>query len=264
MGNPNPAVITGEMWWLWEQLHELEPGSQLGGIYANKSGYHNTRNGNAAGNYSVREAEDHQGPGDKAAALDWTFPNAQRGDYSTIAKYTKRLLASGHDHDDPRLNGLREFYGQADSDSHVEGWDCRHLVDVTSDSSHLWHIHFSISRAHVTDLATMRALLSVLRGESTAQWLRANGQVPTPQPAPAPAPSGHAPGSRTLQLASPYMTGDDVKFVQRWIGPAQAGAADGVFGPSTASGVRWYQRMRGIGVDGVVGPATWRQMGVGR
>ncbi len=84
--NPNPARITDAMWWLWEQLHALEPrDGALGGIYANKPGYHNTRNANKATNYSVRDAVDKRGPGDKAAAIDWTFRSAQRGDYRTFA-----------------------------------------------------------------------------------------------------------------------------------------------------------------------------------
>jgi peptidoglycan hydrolase-like protein with peptidoglycan-binding domain len=265
--NPNPSRIPDNLWWLWRRLRELEPGSTLGGIHAAKSGYHGTRNENRSrwpGNYSIREAEDQGGPGDKAAALDWTFPNAQRGDYSTIAKYTKRLLASGKDPNDPRLDGLREFYGQADSDRHVEGWDCRHLVDVTSEPSHLWHLHFSFDRDKVATAAgrkVMENLLSVLSGELLSGWRQRNGAAPT-TPVPPPAPGSHRPGSRVLKLASPQMTGDDVRFVQRWIGPERAGVADGIYGPGTVAGVKWYQRLRGIGVDGEVGPQTWGQMGI--
>lgn len=67
---------------------------------------------------------------------------------------------------------------------------------------------------------------------------------------------------RTLRLAQPRMTGDDVRFVQRFIGAARCGAMDGVYGPKTESGVRWYQQMRGVPVTGVCDPATFRQMGV--
>jgi len=65
-----------------------------------------------------------------------------------------------------------------------------------------------------------------------------------------------------VRLVDPHMSGDDVVFIQRWIGPDHCGKADGDFGPNTAAGVRWYQRMRGIQVDGEVGPQTWGQMGV--
>lgn len=174
--NPDPSRITNEMWWLWNQLHALEPSSTLGGIYANKPGYHNAR-GNLPGNdYSVcDDPPDQGGPPDKAAAIDWTFPDAQAGDYSTIAVYTKRLIDSGKDPDDTRLNGWRECYGNADSDSYVEGYDFRYGCDATSDSSHLWHIHLSCNRDQVTSQKNMEALLSVLRGESVSQWMGGTG-----------------------------------------------------------------------------------------
>ena len=174
--NPNPAYITDAMWWLWTQLQALEPSSQLGGIYANKNGYHNTRNNNDPWDYSVcDDPPDQGGPGDKAAAIDWTFPNAQSGNYATIAKYTKRLLASAQDPDDPRLNGWREFYGNADDDTYVEGWDIRYNCAATSDSSHLWHLHISENRDQTTSQKNKEALLSVLKGETLAQWLGGAG-----------------------------------------------------------------------------------------
>ncbi|MGW4465100.1 peptidoglycan-binding domain-containing protein [Micromonospora sp. NPDC004704] len=79
------------------------------------------------------------------------------------------------------------------------------------------------------------------------------------KPAPAPQPTGRAPGSRTLRRS---MTGDDVAFVQRFIGEQRSGRPTGVFDAKTEAGVRWYQGMRRIAVDGVVGPQTWRQMQV--
>jgi hypothetical protein len=151
----------------------LQPGSELGGIYAFKSGYHATRTDNKKnwpGDYSIVDTPDKGGLADKSAALDWTFPDAQAGHYATISKYTKRLMASAKDPHDPRLNGLREFFGQADNDLHVEGYDVRYDHEVTSDGTHLWHIHFSFSRNRVTDKKLMDNLLSVLRGETVAEW----------------------------------------------------------------------------------------------
>lgn len=166
--NPNPSRIPEPLWYLWEQLHLLEPDTQLGGIYADKAGYHNTRSANSSSNYSVKDAEDKGGPSDKAAAIDWTFPEAQSGNYSRIDKYSSRLLASGKDPNDDRLNGWREFYGQADTDTGVEGWDFRYTRAVSSDSSHLWHIHLSCDRDKVTSYDNMDKLLSVLRGDNMA------------------------------------------------------------------------------------------------
>jgi hypothetical protein len=169
--NPNPSRVTDAMWRLWESLQAMEPTSALGGIYANKPGYHNARRNLPSYDYSVcDQPPDGGGPGDKAAALDWTFPEAQSGDYGRISRYTKRLLSSAQDMDDPRLDGWREFYGQADTDSYVEGWDCRYGHAASSDSSHLWHIHLSVNRDQTTSQANTDALLSVLRGETTDEW----------------------------------------------------------------------------------------------
>lgn len=174
--NPNPQYITDAEWWFWEQLHELEPDSELGGIYADKSGYHTTGEANERkwpGNYSIRDAADRRGPWwrTKASALDWTFPDAQRGRYTRIGRYTSRLMASAKDPNDPRLDMvLREFYGQDDNDRIVEGYDERHEELVSSDPSHLWHIHFSFIRSKCGDFWAMWALLTVLMGWTVAQW----------------------------------------------------------------------------------------------
>ena len=260
--NPNPARITDALWWFWEQLKAMEPTSRFGGIYASKKGYHNTRAANLKqwpGNYSIRDAEDRAGPPDKAAALDWTFPEAQRGNYGRIDLYTSRLLASAKDKNDPRLNGMREFYGQADADRQVEGWDTRYDRSASSDPSHLWHIHFSFDRDKVTLRPTFEPVVAVLKGESLAQWRTGQG-VLTPRAKPRIA--SREPGSRTLSLADPALTGRDVLFVQGFIGERRCGPADGEFGPATRSGVEWYQRLRDIKVDGVVGRQTWRNMGI--
>lgn len=62
-------------------------------------------------------------------------------------------------------------------------------------------------------------------------------------------------GSRTLKTGS---TGEDVRYLQRWLGIE----SDGWFGARTKAKVIRYQTMRGITADGVVGPRTWREMGI--
>lgn len=73
-----------------------------------------------------------------------------------------------------------------------------------------------------------------------------------------------APGDRVIyggrDKYGTWSRGSDVEFVQNYIG-TPAGSADGYFGPNTHDGVRWYQDMRGITVDGEVGPETWHEMG---
>ena len=72
------------------------------------------------------------------------------------------------------------------------------------------------------------------------------------------------PGARQLSLTTPHMHGADVVFVQKFIGVAECGPPDGDFGDRTKAGVIWYQHMRGLAADGVVGPLTWAQFGVHR
>lgn len=175
--NPNPSRVTDAQWWLWERLHELEQSTELGGFYAFKSGYHSTRRDNQANwsdDYSIQDATDKAGPADKAAAIDWTFPEAQRGDYRRISKYTRRLVVSADDANDPRLNNWREFYGTTDGQN-VTGRDTRYGSVVSSDDSHLWHIHGSESREYVGDLDNKKAFLSVLKGETVEQWRAGTG-----------------------------------------------------------------------------------------
>lgn len=83
-----------------------------------------------------------------------------------------------------------------------------------------------------------------------------------PKPKPKPPAVAHKPGSRELIVQPTIMSGADVVFVQKFIGKAKAGAPDGKYGPKTASGVRWYQDMRDIPVNGHVDRRTWAQMGV--
>lgn len=77
--------------------------------------------------------------------------------------------------------------------------------------------------------------------------------------------SGEAPvrasaqgSERVLKLATPMMSGDDVRAVQAALGLT----ADGVFGPATAAAVTSFQKSKGLGADGMVGPATLSAMGV--
>lgn len=64
------------------------------------------------------------------------------------------------------------------------------------------------------------------------------------------------PGHRTVKQ---WDAGADVYYLQKFIG-RPTGVADGYFGPRTKAGVKWYQKMRGIKVDGIVGPITWRHL----
>src|SRR5688572_24642862 len=77
MLNPDPGRISGALWYFAVECLAMEPGTRYGGTYADKPGYHNTRdnllNQGRSGDYSVRLPADRAGPGDKTAAFDWTF-----------------------------------------------------------------------------------------------------------------------------------------------------------------------------------------------
>lgn len=58
-------------------------------------------------------------------------------------------------------------------------------------------------------------------------------------------------------------TGPAVELIQRFLGVARVGDAGyGTFGPATEAAVRRYQLMRGLEVDGICGPATWKATGL--
>lgn len=175
------AYTTDAMWWFWRLFKLLEPTVELGGTYAAKSGFHNTGQANLTswpGNYSVYEVVNRSGPWWLAfcAAIDLTFPDAQRGDYRTINKYTGRLSRSARDDSDPRLGTvLFEYYGQEDADSQVEGYNEYYEEIVTSDPSHLWHLHLSILRSMCGNFDALWALYTVLAGWSVQQWRDGGG-----------------------------------------------------------------------------------------
>jgi hypothetical protein len=108
--------------------------------------------------------------------------------------------------------------------------------------------HFEINVDRETALAAVRALQSPAPPKPSTPAKPAPGK-----------PAGRKPGSRELRKG---MKGDDVEFVQTFVGPAWCGPADGEFGDRTIAGIRRYQRMRGLTADGIVGKKTWAQMKV--
>lgn len=171
--------ISDAMWSLWQQCLTFIPGVRLGGIYANKSGYHNTVDANQLtwpGNYSIQLPYDLKKPHDLARAIDLTMDDAQM---RLRMGYLQRSAL--HPQDD-RLRHLREFYGTLNGstvyglikDSPDGPWRA-----ATSDSTHLWHCHESWLTEFVNDMASVSANASVLAGQTWEDWL---GQTPATPP----------------------------------------------------------------------------------
>lgn len=225
-----------------ERVLTLSSVMRNGGIYANKSGFHNTRNANSASNYSVQGVRNQRGPGDKAAAYDITYVDAQGGNYSTISIHSQRLYVAGQQ-SDPRMKGWHEFFGNTDWDTQVEGWSYAKGQSSSSDSSHLWHCHLSECREMLYCWINKDACYSVMAGESLAAWKSRLGF-----------PKQYC--GVNLQLNT---WGAAVCLLQVRLGLS----ADGEFGPNTDAAVKNFQRSVGLAADGVVGPTTWTKLAEG-
>ena len=178
--HPNPSRITAEMWWLWIQLLAAIPGVRLGGIYADKSGYHNTVLANLArwpSNYSVRYAIDREPPRDKARAIDLTMN-------STWMRTITRRLLDGAARRDPRMRCVKEFYGT--TDGHTVVGRLKDSPDGpyrsgSSDTSHTWHEHIGLLTPFVDDIEAMRGLVSLLSGQSLADYMEGTMEQNLPE-----------------------------------------------------------------------------------
>lgn len=175
----------------WAEFSAIEPSAELGGIDADKPGYHEKRNdiiaaGRGGDDYSVAHvAADRRGRGTVGSAIDLTMWPAGG---SAMRKYTGRLQAAALSRD-PRLYlrggpTLREYIGTTNGttvECYVftggaplgvkrDGEPADSGFDYGRAASHLWHIHLSIIRQYAEDWGALDAVLSVLRGESLAAW----------------------------------------------------------------------------------------------
>jgi hypothetical protein len=130
------------------------------GIAAQKTGYHDSRENNPPGNYSVILPLDKQGPADGAAAIDINLSTAK------MIKFTKMFM-DGLDKKDPRLKGIKEVIGTRDGRNVVRYTRSSPTSDpvwASSDSSHTWHIHISLFRAYINNWDVLKGILDFLGG----------------------------------------------------------------------------------------------------
>jgi len=180
--NPNPARMTDALWWLVCMREALEPEkSESGGTYAAKPGSHNIGAslpdhgaGDARTDHSIRHAWNRTGPWwrTKTAAHDWTFRDAQRGDYRTINRYTRRMITAMADPHDLRPDRV-VFYtlGNLDGDVTTEGYhELTNAPETSSDDTHAWHRHDSFFRNIVGDFGAMWKVLTIDMGWTYTEW----------------------------------------------------------------------------------------------
>lgn len=148
------------------------PSAQLGGIYTNKPGYHNARANLPSSDYSVQKPPDKEGDAQAGGALDITF-----GSLADQKNASKRLLDAKND---PRCDVLREFFGSTDGVT-VCGWDYYGGYAVTSDNSHLWHVHVSGLRKHLNDGPAWQAVADVITGTGSGGGGASEGDEDMPK-----------------------------------------------------------------------------------
>ncbi len=157
---------------LYNAIHAGLPESINAGIVGDSAhhyGYHRGRNYVGSDDYSNQLADDKAGDGEAECALDlsWTTAGPQ-------FEVSQRLLNAAND---SRMYPIRSFFGSTDGRV-VCGWDFVGGYPVTSDDSHLWHVHLSILRKYANDADALAPVADVIIG----------GNTPTPTP-PTPAPS---------------------------------------------------------------------------
>jgi len=154
---------------MFDTLNAAIPQAVLAGIVGDSAhtyGYHRGRNYVGSNDYSVQTPPDKKGNGEAASAIDLSWEQA-----SWQYTVSQRLLNAKND---SRMNPIREFFGSVDG-IHVCGWDYYGNYSVTSDDSHLWHIHISVLREYADNDAALQGVAQVLIGStqpppSTGDW----------------------------------------------------------------------------------------------
>jgi len=165
------TLATSAEKWLadeWEKIYSTAVLSGIVGDLAHKlrGGYHISREDQPNDNYSVIRADDKpgNGPSDRAAAIDMTMSTAD------IIKCHTRLREIWKNRaNDPRMKYINAWNGW-DGQGDAGRYDVVKGTVTTATSDHKWHIHLEIRRKYVNDMNAMRAILSMLKGETLAQF----------------------------------------------------------------------------------------------
>ena len=242
------------------EVEAMYPSAVFSGIVAFTGGYHASIEDSVPGSYSVVRPDDAAPPGDWPRNLAAAFDMSMNSNDMIVA--SQRIVAVWENQHDTRRNYINACNGWLGGGNAIR-WDFVTGGWSVASWDHTWHTHSEWRRKYVNDPVAKRAFTSMYAGESHDAFLAWVG-VPPAGGGTTPPPDGSLPyypnGTRTLYRDNPMLTGTDVKYVQQFIGSNKCGPADGIFGDKTVSGVRWYQGMRGITVDGIVGPVTWSHL----
>lgn len=171
------TLSTSSLNWLagqWENVYSSAVLSGIVGDLAHKArgGYHISRQDQSSTNYSVTRKDDKLGPSDRASAIDMTMSTAD------IIKCHKRLRGFWQNRSrDIRMKYINAWNGW-DGDGDAGRYDVVTGSVSTASSDHKWHIHLEIRRRYVNDMNAMKAILSMLKGESLADY--EESLAPTP------------------------------------------------------------------------------------
>jgi hypothetical protein len=237
----------------WEKKCGLKSAvlSGIVGDASHKGGYHRSREDQPSkANYSVVRPDDRLGPDDAASAVDMSMNTA---DMKTC---TARLAKAYDNVADPRRKYMNAFNGTTNGTT-ARRWDVYARRTEPASSDHLWHVHLSIRRRYVNSATATKALISILKGETVAQYLASIGVAP---PAATTAKAPAYPGRELRRNDTQAKPDAAVKLFQARMvtrGWTSLGKADGFFGPKLESVVKRWQASIHLPVDGKVGPKTW-------
>lgn len=259
------TLATDELRQLAADWKALWGSAKVSGIVGNtehalRGGYHISREDQTnPENYSIVRPDDKVGPSNTASAIDMTMNTAD------MIACTKRLVVAFNNLTDPRRKYINGFNGTIDGKT-AHRWDVyAHFLGAAT-ADHLWHVHLSIRRRYCNSPTAMKAILSILKGESVEAYLRSVGVVPASRaasdrvPPVAPVKAPPYPG-RVLRRNDRQVKPDAaVKAFQaqmRRRGWSSIGEPDGFFGPKLEAVVKRWQAVAKVPADGVIGPKTW-------